>query len=114
MGHERSIVDPCMCFSRKKAGEFAIWLSWIDDNLIVGPLQVVKNEGKKLAKEIEIRDVGELKEFIGYKIKVDKLEQLTKFTQPVITHSFLDKFGAGKRSKDTSRTNHSSKKARTW
>ena len=31
-------------------------------------------------KEVEIEDVGELKEFVGYKIEIDKSEQSAKFT----------------------------------
>ena len=36
MGREQSIADSYLYFSRNKAGELAIWLSWVDDNLIVG------------------------------------------------------------------------------
>ena len=90
-----------MYFFRKKAGELVIWLSWIDGNLIVGPLQVVKDESEKMAKEIKIEDVGKLKEFVGCKIEIDKSEQSAKFTQPVMIQSFLDAYHAS----DTSRTN---------
>ena len=89
-------------FSKNENGELAIWLSLVDDNLIVGPTQVVKDEGKKIAKEIKIEDVGELKEFIGCNIKTDKLERSAKFTQPVMIQSFLDKFGRGKKKQVTS------------
>ena len=52
MGHRKSILaDPCMYFSRNKAGKLAIWLSWVDENFILEPLQVAKDEGEKLAKE---------------------------------------------------------------
>ena len=61
MGHKQSVADPFMYFSKNKAGELAIWLSWVDDNLILGLPQVVKDEGNKLAKEIKIEDVGEQK-----------------------------------------------------
>ena len=88
MWHEQSIADPCMYFSWNKAGELEIWLSWIDDTLIVGPSQVMKDEGNKLAKEMDIEDVSKVKEFVGYKIKIDKSEQSTKFNQPVIIQSF--------------------------
>ena len=64
MGHEQSIVDPCMYFSRNKDGKLAIWLSWVDDDLMVGLPQVVKDEGKKLAKEINNEGVGKLQEFL--------------------------------------------------
>ena len=33
MGHEKSIADQLMYFPKNKAGEFAIWLRWVDDNL---------------------------------------------------------------------------------
>ena len=74
IGHEQSVVNPCMYFSRNKNGELAIWLSWVDDNLIVSLWHVMKNEDKKLAKEIEIEAIGELKEFVGFKIEIDKSE----------------------------------------
>ena len=57
----------------------------------------MKDEGKKLAKEIEVEDVGKLKELIGCKIKIDELGRWAKFTQLVMIQSFLDKFHAGKR-----------------
>ena len=78
--HEQSIADPCMYFSWDNAGELAIWLNWIDNNLIVGPFQVMKDECKKVAKEIEIKYVGKLKEFTGFKTKINKLEKSAKYT----------------------------------
>ena len=57
----------------------------------------MKEEGKKLAKEIKIEVVGELKEFVGCMINIDKLEQTAKFTRPVMIQSFLDEFCAGKK-----------------
>ena len=71
------------------------------DNLIVGVPHVMKDEGKKLVKEVEIEDVGELKEFVGCEIEIDKSEQSAKFTQPVMIQSFLDEFGAGKKEQVT-------------
>ena len=52
--NKQSAVDSCIYFSWNKPGELAIWLSWVDDNLIVGLLQVVKDKGKTKAKEMEI------------------------------------------------------------
>ena len=56
MRHKQSIADSCMYFSRNKAGQLAIWLSWFDDNHIVGPSYVMKDKGKKLAEEIKNED----------------------------------------------------------
>ena len=88
-----------MYFFRNKSGESPIWLSLVDDNLIVGLLHAVKVEGEKFAKEIEIEDVCKLKEFVGCKVEIDKSERSAKFTQPAMIQSFFDEFGAGKTSK---------------
>ena len=42
----------------------------------MGPLHVAKVEDEKIAKEIKIKDVDQLKELIGSKVKVNKLERL--------------------------------------
>ena len=101
MRHKQSMADSCMYFSRNKAGKLAIWLSWVDDNLLVGPPKLVKDEGKKLAKEVKIEDVDELKELVGHKIEIDKTERSVKFTQPVMIQSFLDEFHAGEKKQVT-------------
>ena len=110
--HKQSIADPCMYLSRNENGELALWLSWVDNNLILGLPHIVKDEGKKLAKEIKIDNVGELNEFLGCKIKIDKLEQSVKFTQPVMIQSFLNEFGAGKKRRVTPAEPNSSDKTR--
>ena len=108
------MADTCVYFARNKAGELAIWLTWVDDNLIVEPLYVMKDEGKKLAKEIKIEYVGKLKEFVGFTVEIDKLERSTKFTQPVMIQSFLDEFGAGEKRQMTPVELSTVLKARTW
>ena len=47
MGDEQHIADPCMYFSKNKVRELAIWLSWVDDDIILGTLHVMKVEGEK-------------------------------------------------------------------
>ena len=54
MGCKRNISDLCMYFSRNKTGELAMWLSWVDDNLIVEPPQVMTDEGKKWQKKSKV------------------------------------------------------------
>ena len=60
-----------MHFSKNKEGKLAMWLSWVDDILIVEPMHVMKNECDESAKEIQI-EIGELKEFVKCKIEVNK------------------------------------------
>ena len=57
----------------------------------------MKDKGKKMVKEIEIEDVGKLKEFVGCKIEIDKSEHSAKFTQPIMIQSSLDEISAGKK-----------------
>ena len=97
MGHTHSIADPCMFFFRNNAGEFLLLLSWVDDNLLVVILDVVKVKGKKITREFEIDDVSELKEFIRCKVEINKSVRLAKFTQPVMIQSFQNEFGTGKK-----------------
>ena len=72
-----------MYFTRNKAVELVIWLSWVDDNLIVGSLHIMKDKGKKIVKEIKIDSVGKLKDFVECKIEINKSERSEKFTKPV-------------------------------
>ena len=51
----KNIGMPMMYFSRNEDGKLATWLNCVDDNLIVGLSQVVKDEGKKLAKKSKLK-----------------------------------------------------------
>ncbi len=46
-----------------------IMISWIDDNMIVGPSDLVMKLKSNLMKEFECDDCGELTEYIGNKIE---------------------------------------------
>ena len=46
-----------------------IMISWIDDNMIVGPSDMVMKLKSDLMKEFECDDCGELNEYIGNKIE---------------------------------------------
>ncbi len=96
MGHERSKVDPCMYYSRRENGDMTIILSWVDDNIIMGPDNVVDEERIKIGKLIDIDDVGPLNEFVGCKVEIDQIAKTAKSTQPVMIQSFLDEFDAGR------------------
>ena len=101
IGHNQSVADPCIYFSRNREGELAIWQSWVDDNLVIRLLHAMKDEHKKLAKEIKMEYVRELKEFFECKVDIDKSERPTKLTKPVTIQSFLDKFSKGKKKQVT-------------
>ena len=48
----------------------------------------MKDEGKKIAKEIKIEDLGKLKQFVGKKSKLTSQRD-----QQNLIQSFLDEFG---------------------
>ncbi len=64
MGHERSKANPCMYYSRCKNGDMTIILSWVNDNILMGPNNVVNEERIKFANLTDMDDVGPLNEFV--------------------------------------------------
>ena len=69
MRHKQSIADPCMYFPRNRNGALAIWLSWVDNNLIVGPSQAVKDEGKNWQKRSKLKVLASLNKLKGARSK---------------------------------------------
>ena len=91
MEYKRSKADPCMYFKWIK-GKICIWLTWVDDCLIIGDKATVIEEKEKWKKLFECDDVGELKEYVGCKIDYNKNDRYVKLTQPVMIQSFRDEY----------------------
>ena len=68
----------------------------MDDNFGASKREVVEREVKRLKTVFELDDLGELMEYVGCKVDVDREKRTAKFTQPVMIQSFKDEFGAGK------------------
>ena len=77
-----------------------IMISWIDDNMIVGPSDLVMKLKAELMKEFECDDCGELNEYVGNKIERVG-EDAIRFVQSVLVQSFEDEFDLGKRCYNT-------------
>ncbi len=77
-------------------GRVVIMISWIDDNMIIGPTDMVMKLKSDLMKEFECDDCGELNEYIGNKIKYVG-EDAIHFVQTVLVQSFEDEFDLGNR-----------------
>jgi len=75
-------------------------ISWIDDNMIVGPSDMVMQLKSDLMKEFECDDCGELNEYIGNKIERVG-EDAIRFVQTVLVQSFEDEFDLGNRCYNT-------------
>ncbi len=71
-------------------------ISWINDNMIVGPSNLVMKLKNNLMKRFECDDCGELNEYIGNKIERVG-EDAIRLVQTVLTQSYEDEFELGKR-----------------
>ena len=91
MGMKRSNADPCLYYSWTENG-LVIWVSWIDDCLVVGSRKAVEIAKKEMMERFECDDVGDIVEYVGCKIDIDKENQTLKFTQPVLLQSYEDEF----------------------
>ena len=70
-----------------------LYATWVDNNIIVGPNELVINERKKIASHIKIDDIGEIEEFVG--CKIERNGNSVRLMQPIITQSFVDEFKIG-------------------
>ncbi len=71
-------------------------MSWIDNNLIIGPKKAVKKTKKDLMERFDCKDCGDIKEYVG--CKIERTKNSLKFTQPVLMQSYNDKFELPKKS----------------
>jgi hypothetical protein len=95
MGMTQSTANPCLY---QKWGErgLVLTVSWIDDNLIIGPKKAVEKTKKDLMERFDCEDCGDIKEYVG--CKIERTNNLLKFTQPVLMQSYNDKFELPKNS----------------
>ncbi|KAI8431647.1 hypothetical protein MSG28_016126 [Choristoneura fumiferana] len=85
-GFEQSKYDFCLYYKAN------VWLLiWVDDILITGKTTEIKKTIEKLKEEFKIRDLGEVREYLGMEIKRehDKL----KISQTKLIEKVLEKFG---------------------
>ena len=69
-----------------------MWLSWIDDCLCVGEAEAVVKAKDDMLKRFDCDDIGEVNEYLGCKIDINKEEGSLKMTQPVLLQSYSDEF----------------------
>jgi len=67
-----------------------IWLTWINDCLIVGDEKGVKIAKEKSKGRFDCDDVGLLNKYVGCKIEQDY--KSIRFTQPVLLQNFEEEY----------------------
>jgi Reverse transcriptase (RNA-dependent DNA polymerase) len=68
MCYKRSEADLCLYFKWDEKNELCIWLTWIDDCIVISTEDVVARESAKLMSLFECKDVRLLVEYIGTKV----------------------------------------------
>ncbi len=68
IGLKHSSADPCLYY-KQEGGRLVIMISWINDNMIVGPSDLVLKLKGNLMEQFECDNCGELTEYIGNKIE---------------------------------------------
>jgi hypothetical protein len=86
----RSMASPCLYYKWEK-GSLLIMISWIDDNMILGPEDLVMQVKTDLMKQFECDNCGLLEEYVGNKIDYVRSDAI-RFIQTVLLQSYSDKF----------------------
>eukprot|EP00957_Ditylum_brightwellii_P211342 15366072-Ditylum_brightwellii.AAC.2 len=73
-------------------GQWAVWISWVDDCLNAGPTELVEESTKQAKSLLEYKYFGNMVEYVGCKMEHIRNEGYTKLIQPVLLQSFEDEF----------------------
>jgi hypothetical protein len=68
IGLQRSVADPCLYFKWEDGG-LVVMILWIDNNMIMGPYDLVMKLKADLMKEFDCEDCENSEEYVGNKIE---------------------------------------------
>ena len=91
MEYKRSKADPCLYYQWTDLG-LVLWISWVDDCLVIGCKEAVLRAKREMMSRFDCDEVGELKEYVGCKVDINRDERSITLTQPVLLQSFEDEF----------------------
>jgi hypothetical protein len=91
MNFTRSKADPYLYFQWTTL-ESVLWISWVDDCLVMGKKEAVLNAKKGLLQQFDCDESGELTDYVGCKIDRNEAEGWAEITQPVLLQSLGDEF----------------------
>jgi hypothetical protein len=94
-----STADPCLYYKWERE-RLVIMISWIDDNMILGPEDLVMQVKADLMKQFECDHCGQLEEYVGNKIDYFG-DDAIQFIQTVLLHSYSDEFNLEKKCHNT-------------
>ena len=71
LGYMQNRADPCLYYKWDETFGLIVWLSFIDDMLIVCAQDTMDRIKKKFTETVDCNDIGEMNEYIGTKIHID-------------------------------------------
>ena len=92
LGYQWNHANPCLYYKCDDKFGLSVWLSFIDDMLIVCAGDGMESIKKKFTETVDCNDIGEMKEYIGNKNNIDQHNKTLKITQPVLVQSLNDEF----------------------
>ena len=92
LGFKRSNNDYCL-YSKVHKNEIVYLLLYVDDIILTGPdLHHIEYYKTKLTNEFDVKDKGELKNFLGLEIIYDKMKGILKINQKRYILGILKRF----------------------
>lgn len=92
LGFRRSEQDQCLYYWTDQA--ITVYLViYVDDILIASTSQIIANLKKKLSMEFEMKDLKEVKTFLGLNIQRDWKNGIMKIDQKQYVKKILERFG---------------------
>jgi hypothetical protein len=79
MEYKRSKADPCLYYKWTVAG-LILWVSWIDDCLVLGPKSEVDVARKQLTDRFHCDVTGNMDKYVGCKLERDVENRSMRFT----------------------------------
>ena len=91
IGFKRTYADHCVYINHETGIILALW---VDDLIIMGKkMEAVENIKNKLRKEFEMKDMGELKYFLGIHVQRNREERTIHISQKAYITKVLKHFG---------------------
>ena len=90
--YKQNQADPCLYYKWDLQIGFSVWLSFIDDMLVVCDKVGMTQTKEKFTKAVDCNGIGPVQEYIGTKIDVDKKTKSLKITLLVLVQSLKDEF----------------------
>lgn len=93
LGFNRSEADYCLYIKNMENENILYLLLYVDDIILSGPDLTIINECKReLMEQFEIKDKGELRNFLGLEIKYDRENAIMKISQERYIAAILKRF----------------------